>query len=95
MAHFLVGQITVKNEELWKEYVLGVKESLINFQAEIIFRGESSNVLAVENTKELIVVIKFSDKSTLDAWFNSEKYQSIISIRDAAADVTITTYDEY
>ncbi len=94
MAHFLVGQIALKNEELWKEYVLGVKESLINFEAQIVFRGKSSNVLAGENTKELIVVIKFSDKSTLDAWFNSEKYQSIIPIRDAAADVVITSYEE-
>ncbi|WP_321777346.1 DUF1330 domain-containing protein [Sulfurimonas sp.] len=95
MPHYLVGQITVKNETLWQEYILGVQKSLLNFEAEIIFRGKSSSVLAGKNNKELIVVVKFSDKTTLDAWFNSKKYQSIIATRDAAADVVITCYDEY
>jgi len=92
---YLIGQITVANPTLWQEYVTGVAESLKPFNASIVFRGKRSQVLAGENERELVVVIKFADRSTLDGWFQSEKYQSLIPLRDRAAEVTITTYDAY
>lgn len=95
MAAYLIGQIIVKESELWQEYVAGVGESIAPFAAEIIFRGKRAAVLAGENDRDLVVVIKFADRSTLDNWFNSEKYQSLISLRDRAADVVITTYETY
>ena len=38
-------------------------------------------------------VIEFSDHATLDNWFNADKYQSPVSLRDKAADIVITTYE--
>ena len=92
MAAYLVGQIKVKDESLWREYVAGVKESLAPFDAEVVFRGKRDKVLAGQHDKDLVVVIEFSNLSTLDDWFNSEKYQSLISLRDKAANVIITSY---
>lgn len=92
MSSYLIGQITVKNDALWQEYVAGVSESLAPFDASILFRGRQSGVLAGENSHELVVVIEFSDDDTVDTWFHSKKYQSLIPLRDRAADVTITTY---
>jgi uncharacterized protein (DUF1330 family) len=40
-----------------------------------------------------VVVIEFKDQADLNNWFSSDLYQSIISTRDAAADVVITSYD--
>jgi uncharacterized protein (DUF1330 family) len=76
MAAYLVGHITLKDDGLWQKYVAGVGESLAPFDSRII----------------LIVVIEFPDQSTLDLWFESEKYQALIPLRDKAADVVITTY---
>jgi len=92
MAAYLVGQITVKDDKLWQEYVSGVAESLAPFEANIIFRGKRDKVLAGSHAYNLVVVIEFADLSTLDNWFNSEKYQSLIPIRDRAANVAITSY---
>ncbi len=92
MATYLVGQIKVKNNDLWAEYVSGVSASLAPFDASIVFRGELLEVLAGEQDKDLVVVIEFSDPSHLSEWFNSEKYQALIPLRDEAADVVITTY---
>lgn len=92
MAAYLVGQIAVKDEVLWKQYVEGVAESVEPFDATIVFRGQRNRVLAGVNPRDLIVVIEFSEHDELEAWFNSEKYQSIIELRDRAADVVITTY---
>lgn len=92
MPNYLIGQITVKDDNLWQEYVAGVQESLNPFAATIVFRGKQSAVLAGQNDHERVVVIEYSDQTTLDSWFQSDMYQSLIPLRDRAADVTITTY---
>ena len=93
MSAYLVGHITVRNETLWQEYVTGVRESLSPFESKIIFRGKLDSVLAGTHHHDLVVVIEFADLATLNSWFRSEKYQSLIPIRDKAADVVITTYE--
>lgn len=95
MASYLVGQITVLNEKLWKEYAEGVDISLGAYSAGIVFRGNKESVLSGKNETELVVVIKFADTDELKSWFNSHEYQSIVELRDKAAHVTITTYEEY
>ncbi len=92
MTAYLVGHITVKDDELWQQYVSGVQESISPFNAKVIFRGQLVEVLAGQHEHDLVVVIEFPDQSALDHWFNSEKYQSLIPLRDKAAKVVITTY---
>ena len=92
MAAYLVGPITVKEDKLWKEYVAGVQESIAPFDAKVVFRGRLDKVLAGQHAHDLVVVIEFADQATLNNWFNSEQYQSLIPLRDKAANVTITTY---
>lgn len=94
MAAYLVGHITVKDNGLWQEYVAGVKESLAPFEAKIVFRGQLLQVLAGQHEHGLVVVIQFLDQATLENWYGSEKYQSLIPLRDKAADVVITAYKD-
>ena len=93
MSAYLVGHISVKNNELWQQYVTGVRESLSSFESRIIFRGQLVSVLAGEHEHDLVVVIEFPDLPTLNDWYYSEKYQSLIPLRDKAANVVITTYE--
>jgi len=93
MASYLVGHITVKDEELWQKYVAGVQESLEPFISSVVFRGKLVSVLAGSHEHDLVVVIKFHNQATMDDWYSSEKYQSLIPLRDKAANVTITTYN--
>jgi uncharacterized protein (DUF1330 family) len=92
MAAYLVGHITVKDNGLWQKYVSGVQESLSPFDSKIIFRGQLVEILAGQHEHDLVVVIEFPDQSTLNNWYASEKYQSLIPLRDKAANVVITTY---
>ena len=92
MAAYLVGHITVKQYELWQQYVSGVQTSLADYDCKILFRGQLVAVLAGSHQHDLVVVIEFPDQSTLDRWFFSESYQSLIPLREKAADVVITTY---
>ena len=92
MTSYLIGHVTVKDDTLWQQYVVGVQESLVPFEAKIIFRGPLVAVLAGKHDHNLVVVIEFQDQATLDNWYASEKYQSLIPIRDKAADLAIMTY---
>lgn len=93
MAVFLVGQMTVRDESLWQQYVEGVQKSLQPFSAELIFRGKKSQQLTGTLDYESAVVIKFMNQDELNQWYQSETYQCLIPIRDRAADLVITTYE--
>jgi uncharacterized protein (DUF1330 family) len=93
MPAYLIGHVTVKDPELWKSYVAGVRKTLIPFGAEVLFRAKRSTVLAGEHHHQNTVVIKFSDQRTLQSWYASQAYQELIPIRDQAADVVLISYD--
>jgi uncharacterized protein (DUF1330 family) len=93
MSAYLVGHILIKNDSLWQKYVTGVQESLSPYESKIIFRGQLVSVLAGEHDYDRVVVIEFPDYSTLNNWYHSEKYQSLIVLREEAANVVITTYE--
>ena len=92
MTAYLVGHITVKNNELWQEYMAGVQESLAPFDSKVVFRGQLTRILAGDHEHDHVVVLEFPDQFTLDNWYGSEKYQSLIPLRDKAANVVIMTY---
>ena len=92
MSAYLVGHITVKEDELWQEYMAGVSESLAPFDSKVVFSGQLVKILAGDHEHDLVVVIEFPDQSTMDNWYGSKKYQSLIPLRDKAANVVIMTY---
>jgi len=92
MPSYLVGHITIKDSELWEKYVLGVQRSLLAFNSKVIFRGKLVSVLAGTHEHDLVVVIEFLDHSTLDNWYACEMYQSLIPLRNKAANLVIATY---
>lgn len=93
MAAYLVGQVRLRDPELWKRYVAGVAESLAPYDAEVVFRGRRARDLAGEQTRKRVVVIRFTDMDELDRWHDSEAYQALVPLRDRAADVLITAYE--
>ena len=100
MHAILVGTIKINDGALWAEYVAGVAVSLQPFPgATTLFRGTAGAVLAgtpsIANAEaDTVVAIRFTDRSELTAWYESDLYQKLIPLRDAAADVTIRTYSE-
>ena len=93
MSAYLIGHITVKNTDKWQTYVEGVRKSLVPFGAEVLFRGKLATVLAGDHPHENTVVIRFPDQPTLQQWYHSNEYQSLIPTRDEAAEVVIASYD--
>ena len=89
---YVVGQMTVKNPEKWAQYRSQVLATLIPFGGELVFRGEQVQSFSGVNPHPDIVVIRFPSLDHAQGWHASAAYQSLIPLRQEAADVVLTTY---
>lgn len=95
MTHaYLVGNISVKRPEKWAEYTRRVPDTLAPWGAELLFRGKQVAAFSGENPHADIVVIRFRDVAAVNGWFSSREYQSLIPLREQAADVVLLCYEE-
>lgn len=90
----LIGHITVKDEALWAEYRSKVPATLAPWGGELLLRGRRLAVLAGEHSHTDVVVIRFPDQASLSGWYASAAYQTLISLRQRAADVVLLAYEE-
>jgi uncharacterized protein (DUF1330 family) len=90
---YVVGHITVKNPEMWEEYRSKVPGTLTPWEGELVFRGEQIAALAGENPHPGIVVIRFPSVIALNSWFSSAAYQSLIPLRQQAAEMVLLSYE--
>lgn len=90
---YVVGQITVKNAELWADYRSKVPATLAPWGGELVFRGKQVAALSGECAYTDIVVICFPSIGAVNDWFSSPAYQSLIPLREQAADVLLLSYE--
>jgi uncharacterized protein (DUF1330 family) len=89
---YVVGQMTVKNQEKWAEYRSQVLATLLPFGGELVFRGEKVKAFSGVCPHPDIVVIRFPSLQAAEGWHGSEAYQKLIPLRQQAADVVLVTY---
>lgn len=90
---YVVGHITVLNQEKWAEYRSKVPATLAAWEGELVFRGKQCEVLGGEHHHSDTVVIRFPTLEALNHWFSSEAYQALIPIREQAADMDLISYE--
>jgi uncharacterized protein (DUF1330 family) len=94
MSSYLIGHVTVKNEDKWAEYRRLVPSTLTPWGGKLVFRGRRVTVLAGEHSYTDVVVIQFADQRALRGWYDSPAYQGLIPLRTDAADMVLISYDE-
>lgn len=90
---YLIGHITVKQPDLWRDYCAQVPDTLALWGASIVFRGQKTAVLNGSHPQSLTVVIRFPSAESVAAWHDSAAYQALIPLRDAAAEVVLLSYE--
>ena len=94
MSTYYLLQINVKDPVKLKEYTDAAPATVKSFGGELVFRSKVSNILSGKPNHTSAVVLKFSDQASAQAWYKSDEYQRLVEIRDAAAEVVVTCYDE-
>jgi uncharacterized protein (DUF1330 family) len=89
----IIGHITVRDGAKWDQYCARVPSTLAPFGAALLLRGRRMRVLAGEHGHTDTVVIRFPDAASIESWYASPAYQALIPLREAAADVTIVSFE--
>ena len=93
MSAYVVGQINIIDSLKWQQCRDQVPGTLVAWNAELVFRGVKASNLALQNPYTDIVVIRFPTLGAAHGWFQSEAYQALIPLREAAAQVLLTSYE--
>ncbi len=91
---YLIGQITIIDADKWEEYRSQVPATLEPWGGQLVFRGNLSAVLSGEHKHSDAVVIRFPDLKALTDWHSSPQYQSLIPLRQEAAEIDLLAYEE-
>lgn len=92
MPAFFVASVTIRDGDKFSEYAQKAGATFAAYGGEIVLRGKAEAALAGALTHGSVGIVKFPDMETLGRWFHSSEYQALIPLRDAAADMSITSY---
>jgi uncharacterized protein (DUF1330 family) len=92
MPAICVGQIRVKNAQVWEEYRSRVGATIAQYGGELLFRGEQERIFSGDMPHEKVVALKFESLEAANRWHDSPEYQALIPIREQGADVTLVLY---
>ncbi|RJF97533.1 DUF1330 domain-containing protein [Noviherbaspirillum saxi] len=93
MPAYIIGHISIKNPEKWNAYRSQVGATFAAWGGELVFRGNTVEVLNGVHPQTDTVVARFPDKEAIHAWHQSAQYQALIPLRDAGADVVLISLD--
>lgn len=94
MSAYYILQISVKDPVKLGAYTSAAPATVQKYKGELVFRGKVSEIVAGQPNFTSAVVIQFPDEAYAKQWYESAEYQSLINIRDEAADVTATRFSE-
>lgn len=94
MPAFLVATGTIKNLEKFKEYTQKAYATYSLYEGKTLLRGRHDKALTPmeNNPHQTLAVVSFPSIDALNNWHQSEEYQSLITLRDEATDITINSY---
>ena len=94
MSALMIARIIVKDPAKLQEYLAKTQAVAKPFGAELVHRGKVDKALTGEAADhELAVIVKFPSVAKLDEWYGSDAYQPLKALRDAGADMRITSYE--
>lgn len=85
MSIYVVAQIRIHDRAEYAKYEGGFMEIFSQHGGEMLAVDESPTVLEGQWSHTRTVIIKFDDKSAVDAWYHSESYQRLAEHRWAAS----------
>ena len=94
MSAYVVGHITVKDEEGFGNYAEQGLAIVASVGGEVAASGQLVKVLTGAHDRRMFVLLKFPDQAAVEKWYYSDGYQALIPGRNEAADITFISYDE-
>jgi uncharacterized protein (DUF1330 family) len=86
-AAYIIAEVTVTNEEQMKLYREWSTRAMQEFGAEVLVRGGRVEPLEGDWNPQRVVVLKFKDIATAQAYYHSETYTRARKEREGAGSI--------
>ena len=95
MSAIMISQVRITDPEAFQEYFAETQKVAANFNTEVLFRGKMTGALNGEpQPHQMIVIVKFPDMATIEAWHRSPEYQTLIPLREKGSEQLMVTYED-
>jgi len=92
MSALLVVHANIKNTDKLAQYSQEAAKTLAEFNATIKNKGQLNHIFHGKHDFQSIALIEFPDVESIKSWYQSTGYQSLIPIRNEAAEMVFTSY---
>ncbi|TDQ44827.1 DUF1330 domain-containing protein [Tepidicella xavieri] len=87
MSAYIVAEVTITNEEQMKAYREWSTRAMQEFGAEVLVRGGRVVPLEGDWNPQRVVVLRFPDLATAQAYYHSETYTHARKVREGAGTI--------
>ncbi len=96
MPAYMISQVTVTDQEKFKNYLTNTRSVAAKYGAKPVAIGAQPKMLNGENDgHQMVFVIEFETMAKLDSWHDSDEYQALVSLRDEGSDQRMVAYEEW
>jgi uncharacterized protein (DUF1330 family) len=81
MKAYVIAAETVNDQAMFDVYRKEVPRTIVPFGGNFIARGGNLTVLQGEWPHPRLVIIEFPSRAAAEAWYGSDEYKKIISLR--------------
>ena len=81
MKAYVIGAETINDEAMFDVYRKQVPRTLVPFGGNFIAGGGQLTTLEGEWPHHRLVIIEFPSRAAAEAWYGSDEYKKIISLR--------------
>lgn len=87
MSAYIVAEVTITNEEQMKAYREWSTRAMQEFGAEVLVRGGRVVPLEGDWNPQRVVILRFPDLATAQAYYHSETYAKAREVRRGAGTI--------
>lgn len=88
MPAYAIGNIEVTDAEAFQRYVTEVPATVAKYGGRYLVRGGKIKMVEGDWNPQILVVIEFPTMDALNAWYESEEYRPLRSLRLKTAHTT-------
>lgn len=89
MAIYAIIDVTVKNQEKFKQYVTGHLPTIAHYGGKILCRSFDPAVVTGNWAPQLLVIHEWPSREQFQLWYDSDEYRPWKELRKAACDMNL------
>ena len=90
MKHYLVGQITITDQERYRQYESGFMEILMAHEGKLLAVDDEFKTVEGTRSASRAVILEFENEEKALAWYHSDEYQTLAQHRFASSEANIS-----